>query len=102
MVIKAFAGIIDQDPTLTRKTRDYFGFTYSSAFRRTSRLPRSCFVYCVLSKQGETNHYPAYHMNKLHLVSVLLPDALDDVVRFLVNISFEATKDKRKRRKTAE
>lgn len=27
MVIKAFAGIIDQDPTLTRKTRDYFGFT---------------------------------------------------------------------------
>lgn len=41
-------------------------------------------------------------MNKLHLVSVLLPDALDDVVRFLVNISFEATKDKRKRRKTAE
>ena len=75
---------------------------YSSAFRRTSGLPRSCFVYCVLSKQGETNHYPAYHMNKLHWISVLLRNAPDDVVQFLVNVSFEATKDKRKRRKTAE
>lgn len=40
--------------------------------------------------------YPAYHMNKLHWISVLLPDAPDDVVQFLVNVSFEATKDKRK------
>ena len=38
--------------------------------------------------------YPAYHMNKLHWISVLLPDAPDDVVRFLVNVSFEATKSK--------
>ena len=36
--------------------------------------------------------YPAYHMNKLHWISVLLPDAPDEVVRFLVNVSFEATK----------
>ena len=36
--------------------------------------------------------YSAYHMNKLHWISVLLPDAPDDVVRFLVNVSFEATK----------
>ena len=43
--------------------------------------------------------YPAYHMNKLHWISVLLPDAPDDVVQFLVNVSFEATKDKRKRKK---
>ena len=46
--------------------------------------------------------YPAYHMNKLHWISVLLPDAPDDVIQFLVNVSFEATKDKRKRRKTTE
>ena len=46
--------------------------------------------------------YPAYHMNNLHWISVLLPDAPDDVVQFLVNVSFEATKDKRKRRKTTE
>ena len=46
--------------------------------------------------------YPAYHMNKLHWISVLLPDASEDIVQFLVNVSFEATKDKHKRRKTAE
>ena len=46
--------------------------------------------------------YPAYHMNKLHWISVLLPDVPEDVVRFLVNVSFEATKYKRKRRKTTE
>lgn len=40
--------------------------------------------------------YPAYHMNKLHWISVLLPDAPDDIIQFLVNVSFEATKDKRK------
>ncbi len=35
--------------------------------------------------------YPAYHMNKLHWISVLLPDAPNDVVEFLTNASFEAT-----------
>ena len=44
--------------------------------------------------------YPAYHMNKLHWISVLLPDAPDDVVQFLVNVSFEATKKIEKRRAT--
>ena len=43
--------------------------------------------------------YPAYHMNKLHWISVLLLDAPEDVVQFLVNVSFEATKDKKKRTK---
>ena len=43
--------------------------------------------------------YPAYHMNKLHWISVLLPDAPDDVARFLVNVSFEATKGKKIRAK---
>ena len=41
--------------------------------------------------------YPAYHMNKLHWISVILPDAPDDIVQFLVNASFEATKQKIKR-----
>ena len=40
--------------------------------------------------------YPAYHMNKLHWISVLLSDAPDDIVGFLVNVSFEATKAFRK------
>lgn len=37
--------------------------------------------------------YLAYHMNKLHWVSVLLPDAPDDIIQFLPNVSFEAPKD---------
>ncbi len=44
--------------------------------------------------------YPAYHMNKLHWISVLLSDAPDDVVQFLVNVSFEATKSKNPHRKS--
>lgn len=43
--------------------------------------------------------YPAYHMNKLHWISVLLPDAPDDVVHFLTAVSFEATKSKKKKAK---
>lgn len=40
--------------------------------------------------------YPAYHMNKIHWISVLLSDAADDLVDFLVHVSYEATKNKRK------
>ena len=43
--------------------------------------------------------YPAYHMNKLHWISVLLPDAPDEVVKFLVSVSFEATKSSKKKSK---
>ena len=39
----------------------------------------------------EDGVYPAYHMNKLHWVSVFLPDATDDVIKFLTNVSFAAT-----------
>ena len=45
--------------------------------------------------------YPAYHMNKLHWISVLLPDAPDDIVQFLVNVSFEATQPSKKKTKIA-
>lgn len=40
--------------------------------------------------------YPAYHMNKIHWISVLLSDVADDLVDFLVHVSYEATKNKRK------
>ena len=46
--------------------------------------------------------YPAYHMNKLHWISVPIPDAPDDVVQFLTNVSFEATKSKSKRAKRCD
>lgn len=40
--------------------------------------------------------YPAYHMNKLHWISVLLAEAPADLVEFLVSVSFEATKHSKK------
>ena len=43
---------------------------------------------------AEDGVYPAYHMNKLHWVSVLLPDAPDDVIELLVNVSFDITRKK--------
>ena len=43
--------------------------------------------------------FPAYHMNKLHWVSVLLPDASDEIISFLTGVSYEATKDKIRQRK---
>ena len=49
---------------------------------------------------AEEGVYPAYHMNKLHWISVLLPDVQDDVLRFLLNASYESTREKRKRKKT--
>ena len=36
--------------------------------------------------------YPAYHMNKLHWISVVLADAPTDVVEFLASASFSATR----------
>ena len=40
--------------------------------------------------------YPAYHMNKLHWISVLLPDASDELVQLLTEASFSVTKAKKK------
>ncbi|MBQ7380745.1 MAG: MmcQ/YjbR family DNA-binding protein [Clostridia bacterium] len=36
--------------------------------------------------------YPAYHMNKAHWVSVLLEQAQDDLVTFLLSVSHSLTK----------
>ena len=46
--------------------------------------------------------YPAYHMNKLHWVSVLLAEAEDRTVEFLADVSYEATKPPVRRRKNAD
>ena len=45
--------------------------------------------------------YPAYHMHKLHWASVIIGDAPDDVVRFLVHASYEATKSKGSKRRAS-
>ena len=46
--------------------------------------------------------YPAYHMNKLHWISVALPDAPADLVTFLVGVSHAATARKASKRKAKE
>lgn len=40
--------------------------------------------------------YPAYHMNKLHWISVLLSDAPEETVQFLTEVSYEATRAKKR------
>ena len=45
----------------------------------------------------EDDVYPAYHMNKLHWISVILQDVEDDLLKFLVKMSFEATKSGKKK-----
>ena len=82
-----------------RLSRRKFGFDSDEIIDVVNlKIPTEMFG----SFGAEDGVYPAYHMNKLHWISVLLPDASEDLIRFLVNVSYEATKDKRKRRKTTE
>ena len=77
-----------------RVSRRKFGFDSDEVIDVVNlKLPTEMFG----SFDAADGVYPAYHMNKLHWISVLLPDAPEDVVQFLVNVSFEATKAKRKR-----
>lgn len=79
-----------------RVTRRKFGFDSDEVIDVVNlKLPLEMFG----SFGAADAVYPAYHMNKLHWISVLLPDAADDLIEFLVNASYEATKDKKKRRK---
>ena len=78
-------------------SRHKFGFDYDEVIDVVNlKLPTEMFG----SFGAPEGVYPAYHMNKLHWISVLLPDAPDEVVQFLSRVSFEATKDKRKHRKS--
>lgn len=81
---------------LMRVSRCKFGFDSDEVIGVVNlKLPTEMF-----GSFGATDGvYPAYHMNKLHWISVLLPDAPDDVVQFLVNVSFEATKTIKKKTK---
>ena len=74
-----------------RVPRCKFGFNSSEVIDVVNfKLPLDMFG----SFGAADGVYPAYHMNKLHWVSVLLPDAPDDVVSFLANISYDTTKTK--------
>ena len=76
-----------------RVSRHKFGFESDEVIDVVNlKLPTEMF-----GSFGATDGvYLAYHMNKLHWISVLLSDAPNDVVQFLVNVSFEATKSKTK------
>ena len=79
-----------------RVSRRKFGFNSDEVIDIVNlKLPPEMFG----SFGASDGVYPAYHMNKLHWVSVLLPDSPDDVVQFLVNVSFEATKYSKKKAK---
>ena len=79
-----------------RVSRRKFGFDSDEVIDVVNlKLPTEIFG----SFGASDGVYPAYHMNKLHWISVLLPDAHDDVVQFLVNVSFEATKSLKKKSK---
>ena len=74
-----------------RVSRRKFGFDSDEVIDVVNlKLPTEMFG----SFGASDGVFPAYHMNKLHWISVLLPDAQGDVVQFLVNVSFEATKSK--------
>ena len=76
-----------------RASRRKFGFDSDEVIDVVNlKLPTEMFG----SFGAADGVYPAYHMNKLHWISVLLPDAPDDVVQFLVNVSFEATRYRKK------
>ena len=79
-----------------RVSRRKFGFDSDEVIDIVNlKLPTEMF-----GSFGATDGvYPAYHMNKLHWISVLLPDAPDDMLQFLVNVSFEATKTPKKKSK---
>ena len=85
--------------SVMRVSRRKFGFDSDEVIDVVNlKLPTEMFG----SFGAADGVYPAYHMNKLHWISVLLPDAPEDVIQFLLNVSFEATKDKRKRQRTTE
>ena len=78
-----------------RVSRRKFGFDSNEVIDVVNlKLPTEMFG----SFGASDGVYPAYHMNKLHWVSVLLPDSPDDIVEFLLNVSFEATKSKSKKK----
>ena len=81
-----------------RVSRRKFGFESDEVIDVVNlKLPTEMFG----SFGADDGIYPAYHMNKLHWISVLLPDAPADTLSFLVHASFEATRAKQKARKAS-
>ena len=83
---------------MMRVSRRKFGFDSDECIDVVNlKLPIEMFG----SFQAADGVYPAYHMNKTHWISVLLPDVQEELLAFLVGASFEATREK-KQKKTSE
>ena len=78
-----------------RVSRRKFGFDSDEVTDVVNlKLPTEMFG----SFGGADGVYPAYHMNKVHWISVLLPDAAGDLAEFLADVSYEATREKRRKK----
>ena len=80
---------------MMRVSRRKFGFDSDTVIDVVNlKLPTELFG----SFDAADGVYPAYHMNKVHWISVLLPDAEDGLIDLLVNASYEATRGKLRRK----
>lgn len=82
-----------------RVSRKKFGFDSDEVIDVVNlKLPTEMFG----SFGASDGVYPAYHMNKRHWISVLLPDASEETIRFLTVVSFDATRGKTKLRRSGK
>ena len=82
-----------------RVSRKKFGFDSDEVIDVVNlKLPTEMFG----SFGASEGVYPAYHMNKRHWISVLLPDANEETVQFLTGVSFDATSGKTKLRRSGQ
>lgn len=82
-----------------RVSRKKFGFDSDEVIDVVNlKLPTEMFG----SFGASDGVYPAYHMNKRHWISVLLPDASEETIRFLTVVSFDATGGKTKLRRSGQ
>ena len=80
---------------MMRVSRRKFGFDCDEVIDVVNlKLPLEMFG----SFGAAESVYPAYHMNKVHWISVLLSDAAEDLVEFLVDASYEATREKKRKK----
>ncbi len=60
-----------------------------------------CDPLLIGSLHKEKGIFPAYHMNKSYWISVLLDSTVDDEkIKWLLNLSFDLTKNKKKTKKS--
>ncbi len=73
-------------------------YAYSEETGEVDAVNLKCDPVLSTMLRGEPGILPAYHMSKVHWITVLLDGtADDDRIRFLIQHSFESTKSKKHR-----